>query len=68
MNPERIEQARRFGGELCEIDGCTEYGTLEHVSAHLDRADAEHVIYTDANGVWHDHGPGGRWPCLEVPR
>jgi hypothetical protein len=39
MNAERIEQARRFGGELCDIDGCTEYGTLEHVTAHL--ADAE---------------------------
>jgi hypothetical protein len=35
VNAERIEQARRFGGELCDIDGCTEYGTLEHVTAHL---------------------------------
>jgi hypothetical protein len=39
MNAERIEQARRFGGELCDIDGCTEYGTLEHVTAHLAIAD-----------------------------
>jgi hypothetical protein len=35
VNPERIEQARRFGGELCEIDACAELGTLEHVTAHL---------------------------------
>jgi hypothetical protein len=35
MNAERIEQARRFGGELCDIDGCPELGTLEHVTAHL---------------------------------
>jgi hypothetical protein len=39
MNAERIEQARRFGGELCDIDGCTEYGTLEHVTAHLAAAE-----------------------------
>jgi hypothetical protein len=39
VNAERIEQARRFGGELCDIDGCTEYGTLEHVTAHLAAAE-----------------------------
>lgn len=36
---ERIERARRFGGERCEIDGCRELGTLEHVNAHLATVD-----------------------------
>lgn len=32
---ERIQRARRWDGrERCGIDGCTEYGTVEHVTAH----------------------------------
>jgi hypothetical protein len=46
MNPERIEQARRFGGELCDIDGCPELGTLEHVRNHLRKADAAMSLET----------------------
>lgn len=35
---ERIRRAWRYGGVgACGIDGCTEPGTLEHVTAHLDR-------------------------------
>jgi len=28
-------------------------------------APGEHLIFTDAGGNWHDHGPAGLWPCLE---
>jgi hypothetical protein len=43
MNTERIERARRFGGELCAIDSwrgpCAELGTVEHVREHLAAVD-----------------------------
>jgi hypothetical protein len=43
VNAERIEQARRFGGELCAIDSwrgpCAELGTVEHVREHLAAVD-----------------------------
>jgi hypothetical protein len=52
MNAERIEQARRFGGELCDIDGCTELVTLEHVTAHLAAtARKDNTMYDPANDL-----------------
>jgi hypothetical protein len=78
MNAERIEQARRFGGELCEIDGCPELGTLEHVTAHLAATAAHGCAVcgenpaTRADGtprlpLQHRYGPTGH-DYLEVNR
>jgi hypothetical protein len=62
VNAERIEQARRFGGELCDIDGCTEYGTLEHVRDHLADADRRRrAIASGGTGDEHLNDNGTIW-------
>jgi hypothetical protein len=49
VNAERIEQARRFGGELCAIESwrgpCRELGTVEHVREHLAAVDRLEELY-----------------------
>jgi hypothetical protein len=69
MNPTRIEAARRFGGDLCDIEGCTELGTVEHVREHLMRVDAmtlealkqsadDAARWRGHDLVWRDEGLG----------